>query len=46
MIKKANKNVTLTMKYLEDPMLFTKHVIQQQLFIYIYSNNESSFPKR
>ena len=46
MMKKANKSVTLTMKHLEDPMLLIEYVIQQQLFIYIYSNGRSSFTQK
>jgi len=41
-MKKVSKNVTLTIEHLEDPMLFTEHVSQPQLFIYIYSNGGSS----
>jgi len=39
-------NVTLTMEYLEDPMLLIEHVIQPQLFTYIYSNGQSILTRR
>jgi len=39
MMKRANKNVTLTMEYLEEPIFFfIQCVIQPQVFIYIYPN--------
>jgi len=38
MMKRANKNVTLTMEYFEDPIFFfIEHVLPPQLFIHIYT---------
>ena len=45
MMRRTN-SVTLTMKHLEDPMLFSEYVIQPQLFIYIYSNDGQSFTQK
>jgi len=45
-MKRVNKNVILTMKHLEATMVFIEHVIQPQLFMYIYSNGGKSFTQK